>query len=1050
MPLNRESAGEPNWELAKSAIERGATQKITEFARLLSFLSARSLHTVVEIGTQRGGSFYAWCQIAAPDAVLVSIDLPGGPFGGGYSEEDELRFRTFGQPRQELHFLRMDSHAPETRRALEDALAGRPIDLLFIDGDHTYYGARKDFELYAPLVSFEGAIVFHDILPHPDLRECKVDLLWREIKDRDRFQSAEFVDPADDHGWGKWGGIGVLTPDSSADYRVRTTDGDPLVVDEVIQALAQEVSDSRALATSLQVAVQELSIERGDALDRLSPLQEKLAELTDELDTERRRAEAAQQEFVDLQELTARVEADADRYRADAEFFRRVLQTRGWKVLFAYWEARARVLGLVNRAGGWAKRGSRAAADTSTPLLLQAQRSGDPGRHQDKPRFLEVEDPVVSIVIPAFENADLTHDCLRALAGNTPLELIEVIVVDDASADSTPQMLRGIPGLVARRNAENMGFLRSCNMGASLARGDYVLFLNNDTQVTPGWLEALVDAAQSAPDIGAVGSKLVYPDGRLQEAGAIVWSDASAHNFGRGQDPDAPEFNYRREVDYCSGASLLVRRDLFEELGGFDLRFQPIYYEETDLCFLLASRGFRVLYEPRSVVRHFEGATEGTDEGSGVGGRRGKEHQYRNRHVFAQKWATRLARQLPPGTANGYLGGRVDQGPRVLVADMWLPAHDRDSGSLRMTWIVRLLTELGCQVTLFPANRERREPYASEFQRRGIEVHYGSTTFSEFAAQRAGFYDLVLLSRPDVAVAYLDDVRRYFPHSVVVYDMMDFHFVRESRRREALGLGESSEVETTRRRELSCIRRSDIVAAVTDVEEDLVQHLVPGVSTVVLPNVHPVDTGPLVPFSERTDLLFIGGFAHQPNVDAITWFANEVLPLVNEQIRTKIWVLGSDPSEEVRALQSPDIVVTGYIPEVDEYFRKARVFISPLRYGAGMKGKNGQAMSFGLPVVTTSIGAEGMGLVDGVHALIRDDAASLAKAVVDLYTDSERWELLATSGMDRVRECWSPDLMRIRLERLLSNAGLRRFRLGDRDDAPVLAASAEAVSDPDE
>jgi GT2 family glycosyltransferase/glycosyltransferase involved in cell wall biosynthesis len=944
----------------------------------------------------------------------------------------------------------MDSHAPETRRTLEEVLAGRPIDLLFIDGDHTYYGASRDFALYAPLVSSEGTIAFHDILPHPDLRECKVDLLWREIKERDGFQSAEFVDPGDDHGWGQWGGIGVLTPEPSADYRVRMPDSDPLLVDDVIQALTQEVSDSRALTASLQAENQKLAAERDDALHHLLPVQEKLASLTDELEAAERRAEAGRQEFADLQELTARVEADADRNRADAEFFRGVLQTRGWKVLFAYWRARARLLDLVRHMASRAKQGSRAAADAPAAASVPVERPGDAGRYEDKPRFLEVEHPVVSIVIPAFENSHLTRECLRALAANTPLDLIEVIVVDDASGDGTPRMLSEIPGLVAHRNDENMGFLRSCNMGASLARGEYVLFLNNDTQVTPGWLEALLDAAQSASDIGAVGSKLVYPDGRLQEAGAIVWSDASAHNFGRGQDPDAPEFNFRREVDYCSGASLLVRRELFEELGGFDLRFQPIYYEETDLCFSLASRGFRVLYEPRSIVRHFEGATEGTDEGSGVGGRRGKEHQHRNRHVFAQKWATRLARQLPPGTANGYLGGRVDQGPRVLVADMWLPAYDRDSGSLRMTWIVRLLTELGCQVTLFPANRDRREPYVSEFQRRGVEVHYGPTTFSDFAAQRPGFYDLVLLSRPDVAVEYLDDVRRHFPQAVVVYDMMDFHFVRESRRRDTLGLGDSAQVETIRRRELSCIRRSDIVAAVTDVEEELVQDLVPGVPTVVLPNVHPVDTGPLDPFSARADLLFIGGFAHQPNVDAINWFVREVLPLVNDQVHTKLWVLGSDPPEEVRALQSPDIVVTGYIPDVDEYFRKARVFISPLRYGAGMKGKNGQAMSFGLPVVTTSVGAEGMGLVDGVHALIRDDAQSFAEAVVNLYTDQEEWELLAKSGIDHARERWSPDAMRIRLARLLSDAGLRRFRLVDRDDASALAVSAEPVFDLDQ
>jgi predicted O-methyltransferase YrrM len=189
---------------ARRAQQRGAMQKLRELAPLLALVRRRSPTVAVEIGTARGGTFYAWCQVADPEATIVSIDLPGGHFGGGYTTDDVSVFRRYGRAQQELHFIRADSHAAETRARLEEILAGREIDFLMLDGDHTYGGVRQDFEMYAPLVGDGKPIAFHDIVPHPKGSSCEVDRLWKEIKSS--YRHNEFIDPAPN----QYGGIGVV------------------------------------------------------------------------------------------------------------------------------------------------------------------------------------------------------------------------------------------------------------------------------------------------------------------------------------------------------------------------------------------------------------------------------------------------------------------------------------------------------------------------------------------------------------------------------------------------------------------------------------------------------------------------------------------------------------------------------------------------------------------------------------------------------------------------------------------------------------------------
>lgn|GEM_PF-1455612 len=633
----------------------------------------------------------------------------------------------------------------------------------------------------------------------------------------------------------------------------------------------------------------------------------------------------------------------------------------------------------------------------------------------------EPEKPTVSIIIPVFNKWEYTYDCLRSIQAKCKDVEYEVIVVDNASTDKTNQLIKKIENVRYLRNEKNVGFGDACNQGMKKAKGEYLVFLNNDTVVSENWLTALLKTFKDNSNIGMVGSKLVYPDGRLQEAGGIVWQNKSACNYGNMSNPEAYEFNYLKDVDYCSGASVMLRADILKRLKGFDDIFAPAYYEDTDLAFRIRKLGLRTVYQPLSVLTHFEGVTAGKDTTKGL-----KKYQEVNQKKFFARWADTLKKENGKNMNDIFLARDRSMGKKVLLyVDYRIPEYDKDAGAFITYEYLKVLQDMGYKVIFWPHDQVKLEPYTTRLQQMGIEVVYGGIDFEDFILENGKHIDITILSRPTVAEAFADIILDY-TDSKVMYIAHDLHHLREARGAEINGSKKAKTLAIkTKKLELEAMQKADISLFFSDKEVEIIKDEDLGIRADVMPWIQEIEASKTEtpPFAKRNGLLFLGGFNHPPNVDSVQWFHDKILPLVQKDIKDiEVFIAGSKPSDKILALDKGSFKVLGFVEEdkIEGLFHKAKIFIAPLRYGAGFKGKVAKAMSFGLPVVTTDVGSEGIGLIDNENAMIANNEKEFAEKIVKLYKDEKTWKKISENSVQHVREKYSPENAEKEIKRIIA------------------------------
>ncbi len=608
----------------------------------------------------------------------------------------------------------------------------------------------------------------------------------------------------------------------------------------------------------------------------------------------------------------------------------------------------------------------------------------------------------VSIVIPVYGQLNYTLNCLHALLTHTSTYRFEIIVGDDVSPDASGDWLPKLDCIRYLRQPKNGGFIENCNLSGELATGRWIVMLNNDTRVVAGWLDEMIDSFTLFPKAGLVGSKLFYPDGSLQEAGGIIWKDGSAWNYGRGDDPNRPRYCYAREVDYISGCSIALPTELWRKLKGFDTLYKPAYCEDSDLCFRVRAEGLETWFQPLSRVIHYEGKTSGTDLGSGA-----KAYQVTNSKKLYERWKDVLATHRDNGVEPWFEHERKVT-KRVLVVDATNPTPWMDAGSVTTTLTIKIFQAMGYKVYFVPQDNHLYEPrQVRALQRTGVECAYApyEVFFSEYVRVHGPLFDLVQVFRFPVAEKIVADIRTYAPQAKILFNNMDLHFLRMER--EARLSGDEKGLlaaEKIKARELDVVSSVDCTIVPSTVEAEILHQIAPDSPVEVFPYMTDyvgTDTG----YAPRRDILFLGGYGHAPNVDAVEYFVSEIWPLLKDDLPQARYVIaGAKPTKKILSLAGDRIIVTGMVDDLGPLFDQARVFAATIRYGAGVKGKVSTSMAHGLPVVATDCASEGMNLVDGRDALIANDPVAIAAAIKTLYNDSSLWTKMSRQSLTFVKK----------------------------------------------
>ncbi len=679
---------------------------------------------------------------------------------------------------------------------------------------------------------------------------------------------------------------------------------------------------------------------------------------------------------------------------------------------------------------------------SSIPQTCDRKRLGDRCSMRSASAMSAEREDVSRVTVLVFTDGHLgglrsTLAALRSMRTQVP---VQVMVLDMSSRGEVATLLdreQEMLGSVTRWSASRDDGPSICSQIVQAAPSDFIVLLEGGSVPRAGWLDALLATAEAHEGVGAVCSRRILANGRLAEAGGIVFSNGALWPYGRGDHAGHPRFDYVREVDYGSLSGLLIRKEALTRIGGVgDWLFRG-GYGAADLAFSLRQAGYRVLYQPESVVQQVSRESEiaALSAASPAPGASWQKD-------FVEKWEAALQGQHPADPQRVSVARNRASGMRILVIDPFLPVYDRASGSRRLFEMLRILMSLGHAVTFIARDGRNQDKYAAELRQMGIEVYatdpemMGKLGYGVAAPpiDLSGMltecrFDVAILSFYTIAQQYLPVIRLHSPGTRIVIDTVDVHFLREMRQAELQAdEGLRRRAAETQKQELAVYRQADALITVSTEDKDHLVSELPEAVVHVVPNIHEID--PVArSFSDRQGLLFVGNFLHTPNTDAVLFFCKEILPAVHRHLpEVVLTIVGNAPPPEVQALASDRVKVTGYVPSTAPYLQSHRISVAPLRYGAGMKGKIGEALAAGLPVVTTAIGAEGFELPeDGGIFLVAEDAVTFANEVVRLYRDESLWRSLSSAGRMHIQQHFGPEAARLKLQSLLGPSSAPRL-----------------------